>query len=138
MLRIPHCLDNQLTEGSKVASTTHQVLSTPQKHNFSASGIHFCQRLRKSQGLLRLEGLGKLKEIIHLIESRTHELPACSIVSQPLCDREAIIRLSPENFPHLMDTEASLLWSKDPATRQCPEPDEFTPDLHIGLFYGPL
>jgi hypothetical protein len=29
---------------------------------------------------VRLEGLGKLRKIIHLIGSRTHDLPACKIV----------------------------------------------------------
>jgi hypothetical protein len=32
---------------------------------------------------VRLEGLGKLKGFIHLIWSRTRDLPACSIVPQP-------------------------------------------------------
>jgi hypothetical protein len=31
---------------------------------------------------VRLEGLGKLKKV-HLIGTRTRDLPACSIVSQP-------------------------------------------------------
>jgi hypothetical protein len=30
-----------------------------------------------------LEGLGKLKKKIHLIGTRTHDLPACNIVPQP-------------------------------------------------------
>jgi hypothetical protein len=30
------------------------------------------------------EGLGKLKKFIHLIGSRTRNLPTCSIVLQPL------------------------------------------------------
>jgi hypothetical protein len=42
MLRIPHCLDNRLTDGGKVVSPTHWPHSTPQKHYFSASGTHFC------------------------------------------------------------------------------------------------
>jgi hypothetical protein len=37
MVRIPHCLDNRLTDGSKVVSPTHRSRSTPQKHYFSAS-----------------------------------------------------------------------------------------------------
>jgi hypothetical protein len=32
----------------------------PQKHYFSASGTHFCQRLSETLGLVRPEGLGKL------------------------------------------------------------------------------
>jgi hypothetical protein len=59
MLRVPRYLDNQLTDffydiqvyfaicsklsdGSKVVSPTHRQRSIAQKHNFSASGIHFC------------------------------------------------------------------------------------------------
>jgi hypothetical protein len=42
MSRIPHCLDNGLTESGKVVSPTHRPRSTPQKHYFLASGTHFC------------------------------------------------------------------------------------------------
>jgi hypothetical protein len=43
MLRIPHCLDNRLTDGSKVVSPTHRPYFTPQKHYyFNVSGTHFC------------------------------------------------------------------------------------------------
>jgi hypothetical protein len=52
---------------------------TPQKHYFYASGIHFCSRLSKPQGLVRPEGLGKLKKSIHLIGSPTRDLPVCNI-----------------------------------------------------------
>jgi hypothetical protein len=34
MLRIPHCLDNGLTDGGKVVSPTHQPHFTPQKHYY--------------------------------------------------------------------------------------------------------
>jgi hypothetical protein len=84
MLRIPHCLDSRLTDGGQFVSPTHRSRSTPQKHNFSASGTRFCQRLSKPQGLVLLEGLGKLKKLNCLIGSRTHYLPSCSIVPQPL------------------------------------------------------
>jgi hypothetical protein len=57
MLRIPHCLDNQLTDGGKVASPTHRPCYTLQKHYYSASGTHFCQRLSKPQGLVRSSDL---------------------------------------------------------------------------------
>jgi hypothetical protein len=42
MLRIPYCLDNRLTDGVKVVSPMQRLCSTPQKHYFSVSGIHFC------------------------------------------------------------------------------------------------
>jgi hypothetical protein len=61
MLRISHYLDSRLTDGGKVVSLTYRPPSTPQKH-FSAPGTHFCYRLSKPQGLVRLEGLGKMKE----------------------------------------------------------------------------
>jgi hypothetical protein len=58
--------------------------STPQKHYFPASSTHFCQRLNKPQGQMRLEGLGKLNKSDDIIGSQTRDLPACSIVHQPL------------------------------------------------------
>jgi hypothetical protein len=63
MLRIPHCLDNRLTDGGKVVSPTHRPGSTLLKHYFSAYDTHFCERLSKPQGLVRPEELGKLNKI---------------------------------------------------------------------------
>jgi hypothetical protein len=40
---------------------------------------------------VRLEGLGNLKKIIYLIGSRTSDLPACSIVPQPLLYRVPLL-----------------------------------------------
>jgi hypothetical protein len=40
MLRIPHCLDNRLTDDGEVISPTYRPRSTPQKQ-FPASGTHF-------------------------------------------------------------------------------------------------
>jgi hypothetical protein len=86
-------LGNRLTDGGKVFSLTHRPCSTPQKH-FSASSIHFCYRLSKLQGLVRLEGLGKSgKKANHIIGSRIHNLPAFSIVPQPL-------RCCVPHYPH--------------------------------------
>jgi hypothetical protein len=52
--------------------------------------------LSKPKDLLRLEGLGKVnKTLIDLIESRTCDLPACSILPQLLtCPSAIISRLS--------------------------------------------
>jgi hypothetical protein len=55
MLKIPHCLDNRLTDGGKVVSPTFQPHFTPQK----------------PQGLVRPEGLDKIKN--YLIGYRTRE-----------------------------------------------------------------
>jgi hypothetical protein len=57
MLRIPHCLDNRLTDGGEAVSPTHRPHSTPQK------------QLSKPQGLVQLEGLGTLKQFSDLIMS---------------------------------------------------------------------
>jgi hypothetical protein len=47
-------------------------------------GTHFCWRLSRvdPSAIVRLEGLGQLKKI-HLIETRTRDLPACTVVPQP-------------------------------------------------------
>jgi hypothetical protein len=64
MLRIPHCVDNLLTDGGKVVSLTHPSHFSPQKHYyFNVSGTHFCWRLSKPQGLVRPEGLRKFIKI---------------------------------------------------------------------------
>jgi hypothetical protein len=143
MLRISHCLDNRLTDGSEVVGLTHRQRSTPQitirtalttgynrgrtgpcakrqelrqwahssfhhtrivntwwwpyrsKHvvwsSASASGIHFCLELTKPPGLVRPEEVGKLMSFNYLIGSRTCDLPACTIASQPLCYIKKII-----------------------------------------------
>jgi hypothetical protein len=68
MLRIPHCLDSRLTDGGKFVSLTHVLRSTP-------------------QDLVRLEGLGKLKQFSYRIGCRNRALPACITVprSQLYC-----------------------------------------------------
>jgi hypothetical protein len=46
MLRIPHCLDNRLTDGGKVVRPTHPPNFTPQKHYyFNVSGTHFYESI---------------------------------------------------------------------------------------------
>jgi hypothetical protein len=80
MLRIPHCLDSRITDGGEDVSPTHRPRSTSQKHYFSASCTHFCHRLSEPHGLVRPEGLGKLKKFIDLIGSRIDELSVCNRV----------------------------------------------------------
>jgi hypothetical protein len=80
MLRIPHCLDNRLTDGVKVVNPTQLPRFTPQQHYyFSVSGTHFCWRLSKPQGLVRPEELGKFEKN-YLIGYRTRDLSVCGIV----------------------------------------------------------
>jgi hypothetical protein len=76
MLRIPHCIDNWLTDGGNI-SPTQWPHFTPQKHYFSASGTDFCYRLSEPPGLMWPEGLGKLKKFASLgLEPTTFRLAA--------------------------------------------------------------
>jgi hypothetical protein len=90
MLRIAHCLDFRFTDGCKVVRLTNPPHFTPQKHYFSPSVLISVKDCVKTPGLVRLEGLDKLKQLIHLIVSRIRNLPDCSIVSQPLRYRAPI------------------------------------------------
>jgi hypothetical protein len=65
--------------GSKVVSPMHRPRSAPQKHYFMFL-VLISVRDSEPQGLVRLEGLGKLKTFIHLIRYQTRDLLACSIV----------------------------------------------------------
>jgi hypothetical protein len=82
MLRIPHCVDSRLTDGSTIDSLTlRPSLYCPE--NFSPSDTHFCQRLSKPEGLVRPEELGTLIRLVHLIGYRTHDLLTRSSVPLP-------------------------------------------------------
>jgi hypothetical protein len=83
MLRIPRCIENRLTGGAEVVSVTFWPFSTTQEHFLSASGTHYCFWLSKLQGLVRLEGLCKLKKFNDLIGSQIRNLPACSMLPRP-------------------------------------------------------
>jgi hypothetical protein len=97
MLRIQHCLDNWLTDGSEVVILTRWPHSTPQKLFFSPSfGTYSCQRLGKPQGLVGLEGLSKLKKSGDLNGSGTHDVLGCSIVPQSTIFLVSV--LSPRRF----------------------------------------
>jgi hypothetical protein len=40
MLEIPHCLDNQLTDGGKAVSPMHLLHFTPKKYVYFAEKLH--------------------------------------------------------------------------------------------------
>jgi hypothetical protein len=84
MFKIPHCLDNWLTDGGEVVSLTRRPRSTPQKHFFFLFLVLISVIDPRAQGLVWLEGLGKLKKFNDLIRTRICDIPACSIVPQPL------------------------------------------------------
>jgi hypothetical protein len=80
VLRILHCLDNRLPEGGEAVSLMRRLRSTQQKH----LPVLISVRGRVNpMTIVRLEGLGKLKEFRGLIGIRSWELPACSIVPPP-------------------------------------------------------
>jgi hypothetical protein len=73
------------------------------------SGTHFCQRLSKTQGLVQMEGLGKLKKFSDLIGSQTCNL-ACSILPQPSrVPRAAVSLLLSANY-FVTLKEGTLVW----------------------------
>jgi hypothetical protein len=73
--RLPHFLDNRLTVGGEVVSLTRRQPFTSRK----IPGTHFCQRAESTpRALVRLEGLGQLKNPITSSGIRTGDLQACS------------------------------------------------------------
>jgi hypothetical protein len=54
---------------------------TPQKHDFTSFGTHFCENRSMPQGLERPEGFGKLIKWNLLIRPQSRDLPAFIIVS---------------------------------------------------------
>jgi hypothetical protein len=73
-------LDNRLTDGGKVASLTRRPPFPPDPGRFLV--LISVRGWVDSRAIMRLEGLGKLKKI-HLIGTRTRDLPVCIIVPQP-------------------------------------------------------
>jgi hypothetical protein len=78
MLRIPHRLDNRLTDGGNVVSPTRRPLLYSPETLFLCFWYSFLLELSKPQGLVGPEELGNLIKIIHLIGSRTRDLPVCN------------------------------------------------------------
>jgi hypothetical protein len=115
MLRIPHCLDSRLTEGREVVSPTHRPHSTPRKHFLVLISVRGCAYPR---AMARLEGLYNLIKFIHLIESRSRDLPACSTMVKALPCRL-----------YANDSASELGNSRRESNRSCP---------HGGLRHGQL
>jgi hypothetical protein len=74
MLRIPHCIDNGLTDGGKVVSPTHRPLLYSPETLFLFFWYSFLLEAELTPGPSAPEGLGKLIKIIHLIGSQTCDL----------------------------------------------------------------
>jgi hypothetical protein len=71
ILRIPHCLDNQLTDGGNVVSPTHPPHFTPPRNTIIFMFlVSISVRGRvKPQSLVRPEGLGKFKNSPHRVSN---------------------------------------------------------------------
>jgi hypothetical protein len=82
ILRIPHCLDHQLTDGGEVVSFTCQLHSIPQKHLFFCFWYSFPL---EALGLVLLGGLGKLREISDLIKNRPRDLLVAKHLNNYTC-----------------------------------------------------
>jgi hypothetical protein len=63
MLKIPHCLDNQLTDGSKVVSPTQPATLYCPETLFFYFSYSFLLEAEQTPGLVWLEGLGKSKNL---------------------------------------------------------------------------
>jgi hypothetical protein len=73
MSRLPHFLDNRLSDGGEVVSLTRRPLVTARK----ISGTHFCWRPYAAG---RIRSIEKSK---HLVGNRNRDFPARGIVPQP-------------------------------------------------------
>jgi hypothetical protein len=72
MSKLPHFLDNRLTDVGEVVGHTHRPPFTPRTN----PGIRFCQRLSRPQGCSAAERIGSIEKSNDLIGNRTRDLPA--------------------------------------------------------------
>jgi hypothetical protein len=79
MSRLPHFLDNRLTDGGEVVSLTRRPhLYPPRK----IPGTRFFKRLSRPQGHSAAGRIRSIEKSSDLIRIRTRDLPACSIGPQ--------------------------------------------------------
>jgi hypothetical protein len=78
-LRLPHFLDNRLTDGGEVVSLTLRPPFNPRK----IPGTHFYWRLSRPQGHSAAGRIRSIEQFDYLVGNRTRDLPPCSIVPQP-------------------------------------------------------
>jgi hypothetical protein len=79
MLRIPHCLDNRLTDWQWGCQPRAPAALYSSEILFSSVLISLRDGVNP-RGLVRLERLGKSIKISHLIRIQTHDFPAYSVV----------------------------------------------------------
>jgi hypothetical protein len=79
MLRISHCLDNRFTDGDEVISITRLPRFGSQRYFLVVISVRGWVNPRTYCGW---RGLGKLNKCNYLIDNRTRDLKASSIVPQ--------------------------------------------------------
>jgi hypothetical protein len=76
-LRLPHSVDNWLTDGGEVVSLKYQQASLYPPERFLV--LISVRGSVDPRAIVRLVGLGQLKKI-HLTRTRTRDLLACSVM----------------------------------------------------------
>jgi hypothetical protein len=76
--RLPHFIDNRLTDGGEV-SPTRWLPFTPRKN----SGTHFCSTLSRPQGHSAAGKVRSIEKSSDIIGNHTRDFPTCSVVPQP-------------------------------------------------------
>jgi hypothetical protein len=89
-VRVPGVWGSQILrqsahEGNKVVSPTHRQPLPPG----NIPGTHLCSRLSRSQGHSAAGRIMSMKNSSDTIGNRSHDLPVCSTVPQPLRHRQA-------------------------------------------------
>jgi hypothetical protein len=78
--RLPHFLDNRLTDGGEVVSLMRRPAFTPQEDSWYS---FLLEAGSTPQGHSAAGRIRSIKKSNDLIGNRTRDLPACSIVPQP-------------------------------------------------------
>jgi hypothetical protein len=73
MSRLPHFLDNRLTDGGEVVSLTRRSPFKPRK----SPATPFCSRLSGPQDHRATGSVRSIEKFNDLIGNRTRDLPAC-------------------------------------------------------------
>jgi hypothetical protein len=78
MLRVPHFLDNRLTDGGKVSLMRRPPFTTQENSWYS----FLLEAESTPRGVVGLEKLGQPKKSNELVGNRTRDLSVCSIVKE--------------------------------------------------------
>jgi hypothetical protein len=105
--RLPHYLDKRLTDGGKVVSPTRRPPFTPRFHFLKFLIPISVRGWVDTSAIMRPGGLRKLEKI-HLIGTRSRDLPACSIVPQTLRYRVPPFFDATQSISHAVCQEIQL------------------------------